>query len=435
VLLGGLGVYQFFTWRARGQTILTLIIPLILLDAALCIALLLLLRSLLFKPLTAALDALQSQQLQTAQELRILTEALQSTETRMAEAEAARAQAVAAAANEKAQTLSDVERAKSEFLAGMSHELRTPLNGILGYTQILDRNADLTPQQRDAVKVIRQSSERLLTLINDLLDLSKIEEGNFMLCPANFSLSDLLSGITDEVKGYAQNKGLAFMVKVSPSLPQGIHADRKRLSQVLLNLLHNALKFTEQGNITLHVQEIAHHASATLTELRFAVSDTGVGIPATQLEKIFIPFESGANGKKPVDGSGVGLAISHKILERMGSELRVESAVERGSTFWFDLTLPVVTLPEQDSAPVEAVLPIEPPAPWMPPPQADLVALHEIARLGNMRKIGDWAAALGAQDARYRAFAEKVQALARSFQKKQLIALIEQHLEVYHDGF
>ncbi|MBN1886677.1 MAG: response regulator [Thermoflexales bacterium] len=292
-----------------------------------------------------------------------------AAQAQAAAAEARQAEAVAAAQAEKAaalQVLNDEVRrawqaadqanqAKSDFLASTSHELRTPLNGILGYAQILLRGKDLTPLQHDGLSVIQQSGQHLLTLINDILDLSKIEAGKLELYPAALSLPDLLQGVASLVRVQAQNKGLDFVLDEVSPLPPLVHADGKRLRQVLINLLNNAIKFTHAGSVMLRAglvgngvgtqPEPARRDDAAESRppgslVRFEVIDTGVGIAADQLDKIFQPFEQAGDVRARAEGAGLGLSIARRLVELMGSRLHVHSQPGRGSTFCFDLRLP-----------------------------------------------------------------------------------------------
>jgi signal transduction histidine kinase/DNA-binding NarL/FixJ family response regulator len=234
--------------------------------------------------------------------------------------------------------------AKSEFLANMSHELRTPLNGILGYAQILQRVKTLSDKERNGVNIINQCGSHLLTLINDILDLSKIEARKMELNPTEFHLPSFLQGVAEICRIKAEQKSIDFIYEGDPDLPTGISADEKRLRQVLINLLGNAIKFTEQGNVKFLVkrQPLEPHASqpAGRCRLRFQIEDTGVGMTPDQLEKIFLPFEQVGNVKKQGEGTGLGLAITHKIVEMMDSTLQVESELDKGSVFWFEVELP-----------------------------------------------------------------------------------------------
>lgn len=230
-------------------------------------------------------------------------------------------------------------QAKSEFLANMSHELRTPLNGILGYSQILQRGEPLTDKGRKGIQVIYQCGSHLLTLINDVLDLSKIEARKLELHPTAFHLPSFLQGVAEICRIRAEQKNIAFDFQVSAQLPIGIYGDEKRLRQVLINLLGNAIKFTDTGTVTFKVDVIEQHVAVetnqTIFKLGFQVEDTGVGMTPEQVEKIFLPFEQVGDTKKQSEGTGLGLAISHKIVSLMDSEIEVQSYPGEGSVFSF----------------------------------------------------------------------------------------------------
>jgi PAS domain S-box-containing protein len=229
-------------------------------------------------------------------------------------------------------------RAKSEFLANMSHELRTPLNGILGYVQILNRNSNLSDQQQEGLQIIQQCGEHLLTLINDILDISKIEARRIELHPHPFSLPNFLRSIVNIFQIRAEQKGIAFTHTELNQLPVGVNADEQRLRQILINLLGNAVKFTDNGYVDFKVSEIAT-STPNAIGIRFQVNDTGSGISNDQLEEIFLPFLQVGDRKRMTEGTGLGLAISKKLVEMMGSSLQVSSTLGQGSSFWFDLDL------------------------------------------------------------------------------------------------
>jgi len=269
-------------------------------------------------------------------------------------------------------------RAKSEFLANMSHELRTPLNGILGYTQILKRNRAIAQTAQHELDTIHQCGEHLLLLINDVLDLSKIEARRLELRLSDFQLPAFLSAIADLFRLRAQQKNITFLYEPLTSLPTAIRADEQRLRQVLINLLSNAIKFTEQGGVALKVgvveageQEeregswVNDHWSLESAEqrtndqrqmpstphsplstphslLRFQVEDTGIGIAPEDLEEIFLPFQQVGDRQRMTEGTGLGLAISRRLVHLMGGELKVESTPGQGSKFWFELDLMTV---------------------------------------------------------------------------------------------
>lgn len=237
-------------------------------------------------------------------------------------------------------------RAKSVFLANMSHELRTPLNGILGFAQILNRDNSLSSEQKDRIAVIQRSGEYLLTLITDILDLSKIEANRLELNPSNFYFESFLKGITELFEIRAKQKGIAFYEERLTSLPRVIYADEKRLRQVLINLLGNAMKFTEKGGVCLKI-------GYDQEKLRFQVEDTGIGIVAEELEKIFLPFQQTGDQNYRAQGTGLGLSITKKLVEMMGGEIQVESTLQVGSKFWFSLNVPEVAVAGQVDEQVE----------------------------------------------------------------------------------
>ena len=227
-------------------------------------------------------------------------------------------------------------RAKSEFLANMSHELRTPLNGILGYTQICRKDRGLSEQQKNRIGVIHQCGEHLLTLINDVLDLSKIEARKMELYPREFHFDEFLQSIVEICKIKAEQKGISLIYETFSPLPKIVQADDKRLRQVVLNLLGNAIKFTETGAIAFKV-------GYQDQKIRFQVEDSGVGIAADQLDEIFKPFQQVGENSRKTEGTGLGLAISGQLVEMMGGKLQVKSKLGIGSTFWFDLDLPEIS--------------------------------------------------------------------------------------------
>lgn len=227
-------------------------------------------------------------------------------------------------------------KTKSAFLSSISHELRTPLNGILGYAQLLQRDADLSDLQNEGMDVITQCGQDLLSLVNDLLDLGRIEAGKLDLQPASINLASFLDDIVSTCQIYAAEKSLEFVYEASEHLPQDIIIDARRLRQVLLNLITNAVKFTNQGSVTFSVRLCAS-SMQDRGPIRFTVEDTGIGINSADLQAIFRPFERGRPLAKNRPGTGLGLAISQQLLERMGTTLSVTSEVGQGSTFWFEL--------------------------------------------------------------------------------------------------
>ncbi|MDY6784281.1 MAG: PAS domain S-box protein [Cyanobacteriota bacterium] len=298
--------------------------------------------------------------------------------------------------NQAKEAAEAANRTKSEFLANMNHELRTPLNGILGYAQILQRDPETTPKQQKGLGIIHQCGSHLLTLINDILDLSKLEVQKMELYPQDFHLANFLATTVEICRIKAEQKGIAFYYQPAENLPTAAYADDKRLRQVLLNLLSNAVKFTDFGSVTFSVEVVSHFSSIPdwagndqkprtndkgncaappptpfykgargsahqlksvdqgqmtnnqgqrtndkpITRIRFQVEDTGIGISPNKLNTIFLPFEQAGKRDRNSEGTGLGLAISQQIVQMMGSTIEVNSTLNQGSTFGFEVDLP-----------------------------------------------------------------------------------------------
>ncbi len=241
-------------------------------------------------------------------------------------------------------------RAKSEFLAHMSHELRTPLNAILGYTQIFKRDQSLMEKYGKPIDTIHRCGEHLLMMINDILALYKIDAGKLELEPKIFHLPDCLKTVVQMMQNRAQSRSISFIYQVPPDLPSYVEANEKLLRQVLLNLLGNAIKFTDTGSVTFTV-EMRKTEPTQVTDFQapieqqpqkmsFQVKDTGIGISPERLEEIFLPFHKVGDRRFQTEGAGLGLAVSRRIVRLMGSELSVESTPNQGSVFEFELDLP-----------------------------------------------------------------------------------------------
>lgn len=259
-------------------------------------------------------------------------------------------------------------RAKSAFFASASHELRTPLNAILGYTQILLGGNSLEQEPRSQVDTIHKSAEHLLGLINDVLEISRAESSAVEIALEPVRIAQLVNEVTDIVRTKAESKGIHFQVTIDDAVPTFLNTDSRRVTQVLQNLLLNAIKFTEAGSVCL---DLSRKESA----VRFLVMDTGPGIPPEALKSLFQPFQQANPNRGSTSSPGLGLAISKKILDMMGAQLRLRSDGGKGSCFWFDLPC--------EASPAAALS--DPPSPIEAPPLSE----PALSKLKNYVTRGD----------------------------------------------
>jgi PAS domain S-box-containing protein len=247
--------------------------------------------------------------------------------------------------------------AKSTFLANMSHELRTPLNAILGFSQLMQRSTNLNREQQENIRIINRSGEHLLALINQILDLAKIEVGRITLNPTGFKLTSLLNEVEEMFQLQAREQKLQLIFDCSSDIPEYVQTDKLKLRQVLINLLSNAIKFTKEGGITVRVSSVREHENQQLPisnyQLHFEIEDTGSGMDPDELDKLFQAFVQTKTGVTSQQGTGLGLAISQQFIKLMGGLITVRSKVDFGTTFAFDIPVSAVD--------ATAIQPVQPP--------------------------------------------------------------------------
>jgi PAS domain S-box-containing protein len=313
---------------------------------------------------------------------------------------------------------------KSRFLATMSHELRTPLNAIIGYSQILKKKSSQDQSHVKGINTIERCGNHLLSLINDLLDLHKIEEGEMPLERCLFNFMDFLNSIGHIIQLSAHQKGIQLKLIFEESLPHVVSGDERRLRQVLLNLLNNAVKFTERGNVIFIVTQNKQQY------VEFRVEDTGIGIADAQIQQIFDPFYQIKTSHRQNKGTGLGLAVSWNLLRLMGSTLQVKSTLGIGSSFWFELKLPQAKVPRRQVPDIKTEpLPMpasEKEAGIVFPKNGMLKHLEQTAAIGSItgirRLINDLK-----NDSRYALFTAHIEKFADAYQFTELIQWMNQH--------
>ncbi|MCA6584686.1 MAG: ATP-binding protein [Pseudanabaena sp. CoA8_M7] len=326
--------------------------------------------------------------------------------------------------------------AKSQFLRNMTHELRTPLNGILGYTQLLKKSNDPIERQK-GLDIIQRSGNHLLSLINDILDLSKIEAGKLDLDHEPFHLDGLLSSLIDTFKLQASKQGIQIVYQSVGKIPELVYGDAKRLRQVIFNLMGNAIKFTQEGVVSLTVQ------STSNDKIRFDICDSGIGIASENLSKIFQSFEQVVNPADMQSGTGLGLSISQKLVTLMGGELNVTSTLGKGSNFWLEISLPVyisltpISLDLEDTyydatpdnTPSRLSSKISTDTCFIPD-HPIILELLELLETGDLSGLQERIRDLGEFDPRLKHFTEEIMILLRRGQLRKILNYLNQQMEL-----
>jgi len=306
-------------------------------------------------------------------------------------------------------------QAKNAFLANMSHELRTPLNGILGYAQYLEKILENNAACRESVLGIMTSSEHLLTLINDILELSRIEPGSLQTVSDEFSLKDFLNQIDSFARLQTQQKELHYVLEISDKLPVYVKGDEKRLRQVLINLLGNAVKFTQKGQISFLVKPVDNSL------IRFSVQDTGTGIPKDQIENIFNMFQKASAIGQYVEGAGLGLTVCRRLIGLMNGTLHVESKVNQGSTFWFDIPLEVIDIEiKKEIVDNQPIIDDQ----FAIPQKTEIKPLLEAAKMGNVFGVENQLKLFLEKKPEFLQWGEKIKAYTEQFKVKELVAYL-----------
>lgn len=332
--------------------------------------------------------------------------------------------------------MEDAYRAKDEFFTNMTHEFRTPLNSILGYSQDISRE-NLTKKQIEALNIIHVCGNDLFEMINNLLDISKLDAGNIDIYCDEVDLIGLIENVLDVIKIQAIQKKIYIRLKLSADLPRYIRTNKELLRRILYNLLSNAIKFTYEGGVTFYIERRREG-------FRFEVRDTGVGISSKEINYIFKPFHQG-HAKSDTKGTGLGLAICRKFVQSMGGILDVESELDRGSVFWFEVNLLEVQCPkdvDENQAPktiyydgqskmiyivgdAEDTFQSE----LLVPPQKDIGLLLGLIKRGRLKQVLMAARKFEEEKPAYSSFWKKVNGLAEIYHITQLCNFLENHLE------
>jgi signal transduction histidine kinase len=331
-------------------------------------------------------------------------------------------------AQSDARGMAIANEAKNAFVAQLSHELRTPLNAILGFTQILQRDQSLNERHTRALKIIQESGQDLLTLINNIVDLARSDAAKLELFPHQVDLPVFLRLVGDTIRVKADEKNLLFAYHGDSDLPGTVCADEKRLRQILLNLLSNAVKFTDGGQITLRVMRLAMPAAGAVARLRFEIEGQGDGMSQARL---FQP-EQVAEAKRGKGGTGLGLTVTRRLILLMGGDIEVHSRLGEGSVFAFEIELPVSEAPVRQVSIREQAAPVPQEATndegtLIAPPAEEMSVLRELARSGDMRSILGRADYVRTLDPRYAAFAARLRALAERYQSSAITTMIERY--------
>ena len=334
---------------------------------------------------------------------------------------------------EQADKLELANQAKDNFIAHISHELRTPLNSVIGFSELLNKDSSLTEKQLKFINLINQSGQHLLTLINNVLDLSKLNADKLEIKYSDLNLVDFLHNVATIFEIRAQDKGLNFLMDLSKEIPTITNVDETKLRQVLFNLLSNAVKFTSNGSITLSVSCLAVASNSDLKTVRFEVEDTGKGIPKNEYGTIFTPFGQLEQNDRDTEGTGLGLPISQKILNLMDSKLYLDSTVGEGSRFWFDLDLPEIPgfILDLDVEDVDSNIdPIEPETnnsnvKLILPSEETLKELLELVSCGKIKELSSQINLLAKEKHQYISFIKQSKSLLDDLQLEKLEKMLE----------